>query len=36
LQRRRSDLGSGGLDAHRSNRDEGTGGLRLRGTDPAN
>ncbi|MEZ6017308.1 MAG: PilT/PilU family type 4a pilus ATPase [Planctomycetota bacterium] len=35
LQRRRSDPG-GGLDQRRANRDEGQGGLRLRGPDPGN
>jgi twitching motility protein PilT len=35
LQRRRSDGGPGGLDSHRANRDDGLGGLRLRGNDPA-
>jgi len=35
MMRRRGDQGSSGLDAHRTNRDDGAGGLRLRGSDPA-
>jgi hypothetical protein len=34
-RRRSSDQGSNGIDSHRTSRDDGAGGLRLRGNDPA-